>query len=203
MTSRPTEIGTARLSGRRDEERPPETAAAPKTLPEPLTPGQVEDVRKSKGVSKLRADQQSAKGPKNMGSSYDYKLTQQQKLDERGEAVSGGKESARRSVAAEYYHAGVCDDYSYVTFNVLREIANGEKISRVAAGGLHHAFCIIGDLTGTVEQDNELVVADPWPTHPQACTWACSRPGCHGRSLPGTARRGLCLARHSSIASFR
>jgi hypothetical protein len=133
---------------------------------------QVEDVQKSRGVSKLRADQQSAKGQKALGASYDYKLTQEQKFAERNEAVSGGKESARRAVAAEYYHAGVCDDYSYVTFNVLREIAAGEKIHRVSSGGLHHAFCIIGDITPGNEQDNELVVADPWPTRPQSCTWA-------------------------------
>src|SRR5207245_6374077 len=48
MTSRPTEIGTARLSGRRDEPAAPETAPdSARTLPAPLTAEQIEDVRKA------------------------------------------------------------------------------------------------------------------------------------------------------------
>src|SRR5206468_6587539 len=48
MTSRPTEIGTARLSGRRDEPAAPETPPdSARSLPAPLTAEQVEDVRKA------------------------------------------------------------------------------------------------------------------------------------------------------------
>ena len=49
MTSRPTEIGTGRLSGRREEPATAETAApdTPQTLPAPLTAAQIEDVRKA------------------------------------------------------------------------------------------------------------------------------------------------------------
>src|SRR5207253_8611337 len=48
MTTRPTEIGTQRLTGRRDEPPAPETAPdAPRALPAPLTAEQTEDVRKA------------------------------------------------------------------------------------------------------------------------------------------------------------
>src|SRR5437762_3899401 len=48
MTPRPTEIGTERLSGRRDEPAAAETVPlVPKPLPAPLTQEQIEDVRKA------------------------------------------------------------------------------------------------------------------------------------------------------------
>ena len=63
----------------------------------------------------------------------------------------------------------MCDTYSYATFNQLRKTAGGEEISRAGLDcGDHggHAFTVLGDLKA--EEADKLVVADPWPTAPQA-----------------------------------
>ena len=54
-----------------------------------------------------------------------------------------------------------------VTQDYLRTIAPGETLTRVGKGG--HAFVLIGDLD--TEPHDQIVVADPWPTCPQACLW--------------------------------
>lgn len=79
--------------------------------------------------------------------------------------------------AARAYVAkgGNCGEHSLITYELLKQLAKGQRISRVATKGLDHAFVIIGDLSvddgKKAEEDPELVVADPWPTAPTANLW--------------------------------
>src|SRR5438552_4172630 len=97
---------------------------------------QADDIRKTKGVSlhrtKILADKKDV----------DWKVTRDLGADERRVQP----EPARREILLKYYGASVCDDYGYATFNYLRQIASGQKITRVSSPALHHAYVIIGDL---------------------------------------------------------
>lgn len=119
---------------------------------------QVEDIALTGGVAHKRGE--LLRGGKFMGEYH---------VDKDARETDQGGNSARGTTLAEYYHAGACDDYSHVTFNYLREHASGQLLTRCTASGSHHAFVIIGDLDHDADED--LVVADPWPTRPQACTW--------------------------------
>jgi hypothetical protein len=87
-----------------------------------------------------------------------------------------GADEARATVKGQHWKAGVCDDYANVTLDYLREHLGGHTLNKM--GKDKHAFVIIGDMQ--TESDDQLVVADPWPTRPQACLWSdhfCYSPG--------------------------
>lgn len=65
--------------------------------------------------------------------------------------------------------AGNCGEYAAVAMDWLRVNAAGEHLHYSAKEGLDHAFVIMGDIEN--DADNELVVADAWPTAPTACLW--------------------------------
>jgi hypothetical protein len=121
---------------------------------------QAEDIRKTRGVALQRTKVLQDK------KDIDWQVTRDNAADEKRVQP----EPARRNILLQYYGASVCDDFGYATFNYLRQIASGQKLTRAASPGLHHAFVIIGDLK--TDTDNELVVADPWPTSPQAVVWS-------------------------------
>jgi hypothetical protein len=120
---------------------------------------QAPDIRKTRGVSLHRTKVLQDK--KDVG----WRVIRDNAADEKRVQP----EPARRAILLEYYGASVCDDFGYATFDYLRQIASGQRLTRAATPGLSHAYVIIGDLKTDAEDD--LVVADPWPTSPQACTW--------------------------------
>jgi len=65
--------------------------------------------------------------------------------------------------------SGNCGEYAAVAMDWLRVNAPGEHLNYSVKEGLDHAFVIIGDIEN--DADNELVVADAWPTAPIACLW--------------------------------
>lgn len=111
---------------------------------------QKEDIVATQGVSRQRAQ-----------------LSKTHNIVDNGRSTKDGAEESRATVKAEHWNAGVCDDYAKVTMDYLRKALPGETLTRV--GHDKHAFVIIGDRGQ--EQDSDLVVADPWPTRPQACLW--------------------------------
>lgn len=113
---------------------------------------QLEDVVASKGVARSRTQ--------------DLRDTDKNKLNGNREHSTGFEEGLHAQ-KAQHWHAGACDDYAKVMMDWLRTNLPGEKLTRVAHD--KHAFVIIGDRSR--DTDDELVVADPWPTRPQACTW--------------------------------
>src|SRR5215467_7930423 len=121
---------------------------------------QAQDIRKTRGVALHRTKVLQDK------KDVDWQVTRDNAADEKRVQP----EPARRNILLQYYGASVCDDFGYATFNYLRQIASGQKLTRAASPGLHHAFVVIGDLK--TDADNELVVADPWPTSPQAVVWS-------------------------------
>jgi len=121
---------------------------------------QADDIRKTRGVSLNRTKVLQDK------KDVDWTVIRDNAEDEKRVQP----EPARRAILLKYYGASVCDDFGYATFDYLREIASGQQLTRAASPGLHHAYVIIGDLK--TDTDSELVVADPWPTSPQACIWS-------------------------------
>lgn len=65
--------------------------------------------------------------------------------------------------------SGNCGEYAAVAMDWLRVNAPGEHLHYSVKEGLDHAFVILGDIEN--DADNELVVADAWPTAPIACLW--------------------------------
>ncbi|TVQ91664.1 MAG: DUF4157 domain-containing protein [Deltaproteobacteria bacterium] len=65
--------------------------------------------------------------------------------------------------------SGNCGEYAAVAMDYLRVNAAGEHLHYSVKEGLDHAFVVMGDLDK--DPDNELVVADAWPTAPTACLW--------------------------------
>lgn len=124
---------------------------------------QKDDIRRTGGIASVRTQELRLPSNRRVDKSGPELLAE-------GSGLNPGAEPARQAMLARYWHAGACDDYSNVTFNFLREKLSGTMLTRCAAGDLHHAFVIVGDLAN--DSDQELVVADPWPTEPQACTWA-------------------------------
>jgi hypothetical protein len=120
---------------------------------------QEEDIRRTKGAALHRT--KIIEG----GKDIDWTVTRDLAADEMME----GAEPARRAILLSYYGASVCDDFGYATFNYLRQIADGQVLTRASSPGLSHAYVIIGNLAK--DKESELVVADPWPTSPQACRW--------------------------------
>jgi hypothetical protein len=111
---------------------------------------QMEDIVETKGVSRNRAQ---ALKQKNVVSDF--------------RSMAPGAEEARSTVKAEHWKAGVCDDYAKVTLDYLRSQLTGVQLTRVAHD--RHAFVLIGN--PETEPADQVVVADPWPTRPQAVLW--------------------------------
>ena len=111
---------------------------------------QLEDIVTTRGVSRERA-----------------RALKRKNVVSNDRSFRDGAEEARASVKAEHWKAGVCDDYAKVTLDYLRSVLSGVKLSRVAND--RHAFVLIGD--PSTETGDQVVVADPWPTRPQAVLW--------------------------------
>ncbi len=73
---------------------------------------------------------------------------------------------------ARLAHGGNCGEHASVAYSYLRVFATGEKIAKCSVDGLDHAFVLIGDLTPVLgDFDEEIAVADPWPTQAKATLW--------------------------------
>lgn len=70
---------------------------------------------------------------------------------------------------AELSKGGNCGEHAYVVYDYLRRKYPDEHIQIAQQEGFDHAFVIIGD--PSKEGDNELVVADAWPTDPTPVLW--------------------------------
>lgn len=75
---------------------------------------------------------------------------------------------ALTAAKADLAHGGNCGEHAWVAYHHLRANASGEHIQVSVKTGLDHMFVLVGDLK---DKDNELAVADPWPTQPTACLW--------------------------------
>lgn len=84
-------------------------------------------------------------------------------------ALANAYPEALTAAKAELAQGGNCGEHAMIAFDWLRRNASSENVSRVAVTGLDHAFVILGDLEH--DSDADLVVSDPWPTAPMACTW--------------------------------
>ena len=70
---------------------------------------------------------------------------------------------------AELTQGGNCGEHAYVVYDYLRRKFPDEHIQISQKDGLDHAFVIIGD--PSTDSDQELVVADSWPTDPTPVLW--------------------------------
>lgn len=86
-------------------------------------------------------------------------------------ADQGAYEAARAYVAA----GGNCGEHGQISYEFLKRLAKGQRITLAAKKGLDHAFVLIGDLSEVdgkqKEPDSEIAVADAWPTAPTATIW--------------------------------
>jgi hypothetical protein len=86
-------------------------------------------------------------------------------------ADPGAYHGARAFVAS----GGNCGEHGRISYEFLKTLAKGQRITLAAKQGLDHAFVLIGDLSeadGTPkEPDTEIAVADAWPTSPTATIW--------------------------------
>ncbi len=80
------------------------------------------------------------------------------------------KEDPGAFIAAKVLIAngGSCTENSWTAFNYLRAHALGETI-HVARHSMDHGFALIGELCDF--ENEEVAVADPWPTRAKACLW--------------------------------
>jgi hypothetical protein len=69
---------------------------------------------------------------------------------------------------ASYIHGGNCGEHAEIAFTYLRAHAQGEVIRLSKVRGVDHTFVLIGDRG---EPDDEVAVADGWPTDARACLW--------------------------------
>jgi outer membrane protein OmpA-like peptidoglycan-associated protein len=76
---------------------------------------------------------------------------------------------AYTAAKVEIAKGGNCGEHAQVAFDYLRLNAIGETINMADKKGLDHAFVILGNVPS--ENDNQLAVADPWPTAPTATLW--------------------------------
>ncbi len=84
-------------------------------------------------------------------------------------SLAGKNSIAFLAAKAELSKGGNCGEHANVVFDYLRREYPGENIQIAQQEGFDHAFVIIGDLSK--EGDNELVVADAWPTNPSPVLW--------------------------------
>ncbi|MBP8809706.1 MAG: hypothetical protein KBG48_11955 [Kofleriaceae bacterium] len=85
-------------------------------------------------------------------------------------AIAGANPEALIAAKADLAHGGNCGEHAWVAYHYLRQNAAGQHIQVSAKDGLDHAFVLIGDVQGE-DKDNEIAVADPWPTRARACLW--------------------------------
>jgi hypothetical protein len=71
---------------------------------------------------------------------------------------------------ADIAQGGNAGEHADVAFDYLRSRGSGEQISKCQQNDLDHVFIIIGDLASDADED--LVVADPWPTRAEALAWS-------------------------------
>lgn len=120
---------------------------------------QQEDVVQTEGVAFERMKQL-----RTLPSTYGgNKGTSYEKYDRSDKLV--GAEQGRWAVAGEHFKAGACDDYAKVAMDWFRSRAPGQTLTHMTKS--NHAFLVVGD----PKLPDQAVVADPWPTRPQACLW--------------------------------
>lgn len=76
---------------------------------------------------------------------------------------------ALTAAKADLAQGGNCGEHAMIAFDFLRQTAASETVNRCDVTDLDHAFVIVGDVAS--DEDDELVVCDPWPTAPTACLW--------------------------------
>lgn len=84
------------------------------------------------------------------------------------EKIAQENPAAFLAAKAELTKGGNCGEHARVVYDYLRRKYPDEHIQIAQKEGLDHAFVIIGD---PAEKDNELVVADAWPTNPTPVLW--------------------------------
>jgi len=76
--------------------------------------------------------------------------------------------AAFEAAKAELAQGGNCGEHARIVYDFLRfHLPPDEHIQIAQKEGFDHAFVIIGDPADPNEADNELVVADAWPTGPR------------------------------------
>lgn len=87
------------------------------------------------------------------------------------EAMELAQQHPQALTAAKARHAqgGNCGEHAQVAFDYLRQNLGGDLVRQVDVSGLDHAFIMIGD--PQKDNENDLVICDPWPTKPVACLW--------------------------------
>jgi|GEM_PF-5455880 len=94
------------------------------------------------------------------------------KLTEEAEKLAAIYPWALTAAKAERVKGGNCAEYAKVAFGYLRFYAKGEQIRTASKENFDHQFVIIGDFNK--DDEEELVVADAWPTKPTAVRWVDS-----------------------------
>ena len=84
-------------------------------------------------------------------------------------AIAAGNREALTAAKADLAAGGNCGEHAQVAFDYLRVTAPGETIAVSSVKGLDHAFVLMG--TPGKENDNDIVVSDPWPTEATATVW--------------------------------
>lgn len=84
--------------------------------------------------------------------------------------IAAANPEALIAAKADLAAGGNCGEHAWVAYHYLRQHAGGQHIQVSAKDGLDHAFVLIGDVQGA-DKDNEIAVADPWPTRARACLW--------------------------------
>ena len=69
---------------------------------------------------------------------------------------------------ADIVHGGNCDEHASVAFDYLRYKYSGVQINKVSVKDEDHAFVLIGSSSN---KDEDIVVADAWPTEGKATIW--------------------------------
>ena len=84
------------------------------------------------------------------------------------EVSLGGNNAISRAVSAIGAHGGACNEFSALTHTRLIMSVTTQPIIRVWDPHAHHSFTLIGDPRATPA--SQIVVADAWPSRPQAAT---------------------------------
>ncbi len=83
--------------------------------------------------------------------------------------LAAANPEALDAAKADLAQGGNCGEHASIAFDYLRVQAPGERIAKASKQGLDHAFVLMGDTDK--EKDEELVVADAWPSQATAVLW--------------------------------
>lgn len=122
-------------------------------------------------------NQYSALKKTNFNSFYRLKVARDKKKEffnypEEVESVARQNDAswaAYSAAKAQLAEGGNCGEHALLAYDYLRRNYPEETVSYANKTGLDHAFVIIGD--PSAEDDDSLMVADPWPTNPQPVGW--------------------------------